>query len=125
MLSIFQIIELFLLKFHKTGTQKKLLSFINSTFKSEFKKSNPIFIFHGNTLSPLSESPLKEYIQPGKINHIIITLKKGFQENQEENNQNNINFKSNKDVFKTDEFCEMEKKSLLCRFLEIIHYKIV
>ena len=102
----------FSFKVPQNWNTKKLLSFINSTFKSEFKKSNPIFIFHGNTLSPLSESPLKEYIQPGKIHHIIITLKKGFQENQEENNQNNINFKSNKDVFKTDEFCEMEKNAI-------------
>ena len=96
----------------QTWNTKKLLTFITTTFKTEFKKSSPVFIFHGNTLSSFSESPLKDYFQVGKINHIVITLKKISQENPEENNQNNINLKTNKDVFKTDEFCEMEKNAI-------------
>ena len=88
---------------------KKLLSFINSTFKPEFQKSSGNFIFHGNLLSPFSESPLKDYLKSDKINHIIITLKKLSQENINENNQNNnFELKTNTEVFKSDEFIKME-----------------
>ena len=88
---------------------KKLISFIKSTFKLDFTKSTPIFIFHGNLLSPISETPLKEIFQLNKINHIVITIKKQNLENIDNNFQNNLNSKTNKEVFKTEEFCEMEK----------------
>ena len=87
---------------------KKLLSFINSTFKPEFHKSSASFIYHGNLLSPFSESPLKDYLKSDKINHIIITLKKLSQENINENNQNNFELKTNIEVFKSDDFIKME-----------------
>ena len=93
----------------QTWTTRKLLSFIKSTFKVEFKKSTPFFVFHGHSLSSTSESPLKDYFQPDKINVVIVTLKKFNQENNDENAQNNFFLKTNKEVFKSDEFCEMEK----------------
>ena len=91
---------------------KKLLDFIKSTFKPEFEKCLPNFIFHGNELSQFSESPLKDYLKSDTINHILITLKKQNQENEfenEENSQDNLYLKTNKEVFKTEEFCNMEK----------------
>ena len=96
---------------------KKLISFIQSTFKPEFKKNSPIFIFHGNNLSPFSETPLKDILQTDKINHVIITLKNQIQDNLNENtqnvsNKNNLFLKSNKEVFKSDEFCKMEKYAI-------------
>ena len=90
-------------------TTKKLLAFIKSTFKREFNKFSPFFIYHGKSLSPASESILKEYFQSDKINHVIITLKKFSQEIRNDDNQNNLMLKTNKDVFKSDEFLEMEK----------------
>ena len=93
-------------------TTKKLISFIKSTFKQEFKNLNPIFIYHGNTLSPISESPLKDYFQPDKINIIIISLKKLNHENKDENAKNDLLFKQNKEIFKSEEFIEMEKNVL-------------
>ena len=95
----------------------KLISFIQSTFKPEFTKNSPIFIFHGNHLSPFSETPLKDFLETDKINHIIITLKNQIQDNLNENTQNtsninNLSLKSNKEVFKSDEFCKMEKYAI-------------
>ena len=88
-------------------TTKKLIYFIKSTFKLEFTKSTPIFIFHGNSLSETIEFSLKEIFQSNKINHIII-IKKQIQENKE-NNINDFISKSNKEVYKSEEFCKMEK----------------
>ena len=89
-------------------TTKKLISFIKSTFNPEFKKSTSNFIYHGNLLSPFSESPLKDYFKLDKINHIVITLKNINQENNNENIQNNLNLKTNTEVFKSDEFIKLE-----------------
>ena len=93
-------------------TTKKLLSFVTSTFKPEFKKKTPNFIFHGNQLSSSSESPLKDYFQPEKINHVIITFKNISQDSINENDMNNLFSKTNKEVFKSDEFCKMEKYAI-------------
>ena len=69
-------------------------------------------------LQPFSESLLKNYFDPLKLNHIIVTLKdkeKEKMENEQSPDQNNKNIldtifsKSNKEVFKTQEFCDMEK----------------
>ena len=108
----------FSFKIPNTWTTKKLISFILSTFKSEFNNSIPTFIHKGNMLQPFSESLLKNYFDPLKLNHIIVTLKdkeKEKMENGQSPDQNNKNIletifsKSNKEVFKTQEFCDMEK----------------
>ena len=92
---------------------KKLISFIKSTFNSEFSKSNPSFIFKGNPLSPISETPLKEILNSNKINNILIILKnKNQNENSNENNENTLYLKTNKEVFKSDEFSKMEKNAI-------------
>ena len=72
---IFFIAKTFSFTIPNTWTTKKLLSFIILTFKSEFKNSIPIFLYNGNILQPFSETELKEYFNPYKINNIIITLK--------------------------------------------------
>ena len=90
-------------------TTKKLISFVKSTFNKEFNKCSPMYIYHGKSLSPTSESLLKEYFQSDKINHVIITLKRVSQEIRNDENQNNLIFKTNKDIFKSEEFIEMEK----------------
>ena len=92
-------------------TTKKLLSFIKSTFKREFNKFSPFYIYHGKSLSTASESLLKEYLSSDKINHVIITLKKFSKEIRNDENQNNLILKTNKDVFKSEEFLEMEKNA--------------
>ena len=98
----------------QTWTTRKLISFIKSIFKPEFKKSTSNFLFHGNQLSTSSESPLKDFFQPDKINHIVITLKSISQENINENSQNvnDLFLKTNKEVFKSDEFSKMEKNAI-------------
>ena len=101
----------------QTWTIRKLISFIKSTFKPEFKKNTSNFLFHGNQLSASNESPLKDFFQPDKINHIIITLKSISQENINENSQNindipNLFLKTNKEVFKSEEFSKMEKRAI-------------
>ena len=93
-------------------TTKKLLSFISSTFKPEFKKSIPTFLFHGNNLSTFGDSPLKENFQSEKVNHVIIALKNISQDNINENDMNNLFLKTNKEVFKSEEFCKMEKEAI-------------
>ena len=107
----------FSFKIPNTWTTKKLISFILSTFKSEFKNSIPTFIHKGNMLQPFSESLLKNYFDPLKLNHLIVTLKdKEKITNDESPSKNNKNIldtifsKSNKEVFKTQEFCDMEKE---------------
>ena len=98
-------------------TTKKLISFILLTFKQEFKNSIPNLIFKGNILSSSDESLLKENFDPLKMNQIIVLLKDKEKNNQKEETSNktnknildNIYSKSNKEVFKTDEFNEMEK----------------
>ena len=108
-----------------TWTTKKLLSFILTTFKSEIRNLIPVIIYKGNLMQTFSETVLKDYLEPFKLNHIIITLKDKEKNNsQEENKENkdnnvdnnnkknildNIYSKSNKEVFKTEEFCDMEK----------------
>ena len=117
----FSITKTFSFTIPNTWTTKKLLSFIILTFKSEFKNSIPIFLYNGNILQPFSETELKEYFNPYKINNIIITLKEKEKNAQKEENNNNTNTnnnknildilssKSNKEVFKTEEFCYMER----------------
>ena len=62
-----------------------------------------------------SEIELKEYLNLTKANHIIITLKQKDLNSSKEDQKNNKNIldniysKSNKEVFKTDEFCDMER----------------
>ena len=96
-------------------TTKKLLSFISLTFKSELKNSIPIFLYQGNIMQSSSEIELKEYLNLTKANHIIITLKQKDLNSSKEDQKNNKNIldniysKSNKEVFKTDEFCDMER----------------
>jgi len=98
-------------------TTKKLISFILQTFKSEILNSIPNFIYKGNIMQPFDESLLKEYFDPSKINHIIVSLKIKEKNSPKEETSNRINknileniySKSNKEVFKTDEFCELEK----------------
>ena len=110
-----------------TWTTKKLISFILTTFKSEIRNSIPVIFYKGNLMQTFSETVLKDYLDPVKLNHIIITLKEkdkniSKEENKEnkdnniDNNNNNkknildnIYSKSNKEVFKTEEFCDMEK----------------
>ena len=107
----------FSFKIPNSWNTKKLISFISLTFKSEFRNSIPTFIYKGNALQNFSESLLKEYFEPLKLNHIIITLKDKEKNNskEESSNKNNKNIldtlfsKSNKEVFKTEEFCDMEK----------------
>ena len=121
----FSITKTFSFTIPNTWTTKKLLSFIILTFKSEFKNSIPIFLYNGNILQPFSETELKEYFNPYKINNIIITLKEKEKNAQKEENNNNTNTnnnknildilssKSNKEVFKTEEFCYMEKNFVI------------
>ena len=101
----------FSLEVPQSWSTKKLLNFINLTFKLEFKKMFPIFVFHGNSLSLSSESPLTDYFHKEKVNHIIITLKKGYQDNNS-NVLNNLNLKTNKEVFKSEEFSNIEKLAI-------------
>ena len=68
-------------------------------------------------MQSLDETLLKEYFDPSKINHIIVSLKIKEINSPKEETSNKINknildniySKSNKEVFKTDEFCELEK----------------
>ena len=107
----------FSFKIPNSWTTKKLISFISLTFKSEFKNSIPTFIYKGNIMSPFSESLLKEYFEPLKLNQIIVTLKDKSKNSSKEETSNKTNknildtifSKSNKEVFKTEEFCDMEK----------------
>ena len=87
---------------------KKLLSFITSAFKPEFKQSSATFIFQGNLLSPSSESSLKDYLKTDKLNHIRIGLKDINKENNTDEILNNLRLKANSEVFKTEEFSKME-----------------
>ena len=108
----------FSLKVPISWTIRKLISFVTLTFKSELKNSIPIFLFKGNIMQPSNEAALKDFLNPQQVNHIIITPKQKEINNIEEEPKNNNNVidniysKSNKEVFKTDEFCEMEKYML-------------
>jgi len=102
----------FSIEIPKIWNTKKLLSFIMYIFKSEFKNSKPVFILKGDSLSPQSETPLKEILNPEKINHMTISLKPNIQENQNNHDINNLSLKTNKEVFNSDEFMEMEKNAI-------------
>ena len=68
------------------------------TFKSEFNNSKLVFILKGNSLSPQSETPLKEILNSDKVNYMTISLKSNIQENQNNNDKNNLSLKTNKEV---------------------------
>jgi hypothetical protein len=102
----------FSLEIPKIWNTKKLLSFIMYTFKSEFNNSKLVFILKGNSLSPQSETPLKEILNSDKINYMTISLKSNIQENQNNHEINNLSLKTNKEVFNSDEFMEMEKSAI-------------
>ena len=105
----------FSFKVPNTWTMKKLISFILSTFKQEFTKSLPMFLFKGNLLQQNSETLLKDIFNYDKLNNIITTFK---ERNKSENDQNKSNIldnifkKANKEVYKTNEFCEIEKHTI-------------
>ena len=96
----------------KIWNTKKLLYFIMYIFKSEFNNSKPVFILKGEPLSPQSETPLKDILNSSKINYLTISLKSNNQENQNNADINNLNLKTNKEVFNSDEFIEMERKAI-------------
>ena len=109
----------FSFKVPNTWTIKKLISFILSTFKQEFSNSIPMFLFKGNLLQQNNESSLKDYFEYNKLNNIITTFKdKNKTENDINNNTNKINIleniysKTDKEVYKTEEFCEIEKHTI-------------
>lgn len=82
------------------------------TFKSEFNNSKLVFILKGNSLSPQSETPLKEILNSDKINYMTISLKSNIEENQNNHDLNNLSLKTNKEVFNSEEFMEMEKNAI-------------
>ena len=105
---------------------RKLISFISLTFKSELRHKIPSFIFNGMKL-PFNETPLKEYLNSSKINHILITLqdretmKSQIIDESTENKENNHEHKnklkniyslSNNEIFKSEEFNNMEKSAI-------------
>ena len=102
----------FSLEIPKIWNTKKLLSFIMYTFKSEFNNSKLVFILKGNSLSPQSETPLKEILNSDKVNYMTISLKSNIQENQNNHDLNNLSLKTNKEVFNSEEFMEMEKNAI-------------
>ena len=119
-----------------TWDSKKLISFIILTFKSELRHKIPTFISKGTIKLPFNDTPLKDILDSSKVNHIMIALqdKEMFkallqQENKEvkqnkenkENKENDTEHKkilkaifslSNNEIFKSDEFCDMENNTL-------------
>ena len=100
---------------------KKLISFISSTFKTEFSNSIPMFLFKGNLLQQNNEASLKDYFNYDKLNNIIVTFKDKTKSDNNNNNEmknpgsnifDNLYSKTNKEVYKTDEFNEIEKNTL-------------
>ena len=119
---------------------KKLISFIILTFKSELRHKIPAFICKGNLKLPFNETSLKDYLDTSKVNHIMIALedKESIQnqiqqenkENKEnkdkpilnkDKKENDLEYKnilkaifslSNNEIFKSDEFADMEKNAL-------------
>ena len=117
---------------------KKLISFIVLTFKSELKHKIPAFICKGKLKLPFNETSLKDYLDTSKVNHIMIALedKENIQNPIQQDNQdkdkdktiltkekkeNDLEYKnilkvifalSNNEIFKSDEFADMEKDAL-------------
>ena len=116
---------------------KKLISFIILTFKSELRHKIPAFICKGNLKLPFNETSLKDYLDTSKVNHIMIALEdkesiqnqiqqenKGNKDKQilnKDKKENDLEYKnilkaifslSNNEIFKSDEFADMEKNAL-------------
>ena len=116
---------------------KKLISFIILTFKSELRHKIPAFICKGNLKLPFNETSLKDYLDISKVNHIMIALEdkesiqnqiqqenKGNKDKQilnKDKKENDLEYKnilkaifslSNNEIFKSDEFADMEKNAL-------------